>query len=157
MLDAVRRIYGAPSIELLASNDESWSRYSLTDKKRVLTLLSTGHNFADVEKITGVSRSTARLWYKKYKSAGTLKNTDELYVKNISRIATKGPNKIRAKERQNSLVGFVTGRSLNVESLVDLLFVTAATVRTDIKCLIEEGRIANISNSPSALEVIANG
>ena len=41
MLDAIRRIYGAPSINLYIESDEEqpWSRYSLSVKKEALSML----------------------------------------------------------------------------------------------------------------------
>ena len=158
MLDAIRRIYGAPSINLYIESDEEqpWSRYSLSVKKEALSMYARLGSFPEVEKAMGVSRSTVRLWHKKYNSRGTLNNVDDLYSKSVPRVAnTRGRNEISAIDRQKHLVEVVFNNPMNTEALVDVLNVTAATVRRDVIALLKQKRIVDLSENPKARVVVS--
>jgi len=153
MLDAIRRIYGTPSIEIERDDSAPWSRYTLSDKKEALTLYEKLGSFPAVEKEMGISRSTVRQWYDRYNVKNVLQNVDDLYA-NL-KINTRGPNEINATDRQKQLLEFTKDKALVTNELVKLLGVTAATVRTDIKYLLGKGVIKDISQNPRARVVIA--
>ena len=153
MLDAIRRIYGTPSIDIEVDDNAPWSRYTVTDKKAALSLYAKLGSFPEVEKAMGISRSTVRLWHDRYNVKNVLKNVDDLYVSRVPN--TRGANEINATDRQMQLLLFVDGRALVTNELVHLLNVTAATVRTDIKALLAKGKIKDISQNPRAKLVIA--
>jgi len=153
MLDAIRRIYGTPSIEIERDDNAPWSRYTLSDKKEALTLYEKLGSFPAVEKEMGISRSTVRQWHDRYNVKNVLQNVDDLYA-NL-KINTRGPNEINATDRQNQLLGFIKDEALVTNQLVKLLGVTAATVRNDVKYLLGKGAIKDISQNPRARLVIA--
>ena len=85
-----------------------------------------------------------------------MQNVNDLYTSNITRVVnTRGANEINARDRQKQLLGFIKGKALITNQLVDLLGVTAATVRTDIKYLLSKGAIKDISENTRARLVIA--
>ena len=85
-----------------------------------------------------------------------MQTVNDLYTSSVTRIAnTRGANEINARDRQKQLLGFIKDRALVTNQLVDLLGVTAATVRTDIKILLLENKIKDISQNPRAKLVIA--
>ena len=153
MLDAIRRIYNTPSINIQMEQNAPWSRYTLSDKKEALTLYAKLGSFPEVEKAMGISRSTVRQWYDRYNVKNVLQNVDDLYA-NL-KINTRGPNEINATDRQKQLLEFTKDKALVTNELVKLLNVTADTVRTDIKYLIGKGALKDVSQNPRARLVIA--
>ena len=154
MLQAIRRIYGTPSIDIQVDDNAPWSRYTVTDKKAALSLYAKLGSFPEVEK---------RLWALVAVLSGYgmtdimlktfCKNVDDLYVSRVPN--TRGANEINATDRQKQLLDFVKDKALVTNELVHLLNVTAATVRTDIKALLAKGKIKDISQNPRAKLVIA--
>jgi len=153
MLEAIRRIYGTPSIDIQVDDNAPWSRYTVTDKKAALSLYAKLGSFPEVEKAMGISRSTVRLWHDRYNVKNVLKNVDDLYISRVPN--TRGANEISATDRQKQLLSFVKDKALVTNELVHLLNVTAATVRTDIKYLLGKGVLKDISQNPRAKLVIA--
>ena len=153
MYDAIRRIYGTPSIDIEIDDNAPWSRYTATEKKEALSLYAKLGSFPEVEKELGISRSSVRLWHDRYNVKNVLKNVDDLYVSRVPN--TRGANEINATDRQIQLLDFVKDKALVTNELVHLLNVTAATVRTDIKALLAKGKIKDISQNPRAKLVIA--
>jgi predicted HTH transcriptional regulator len=153
MYDAIRRIYGTPSIDIEIDDNAPWSRYTVTEKKEALSLYAKLGSFPEVEKELGISRSSVRLWHDRYNVKNVLKNVDDLYVSRVPN--TRGANEINATDRQTQLLDFVKDKALVTNELVHLLNVTAATVRTDIKALLAKGKIKDISQNPRAKLVIA--
>ena len=153
MLQAIRRIYGTPSIDIEIDDNAPWSRYTATEKKEALSLYAKLGSFPEVEKELGISRSSVRLWHDRYNVKNVLKNVDDLYVSRVPN--TRGANEVNATDRQKQLLSFTKDRALVTNELVHLLNVTAATVRTDIKYLLAKGVLKDISQNPRAKLVIA--
>ena len=165
MLNAIKKIYGiednekkenSKTIFELIDKDVNWSKYTNSEKKRAMRLYEKSGSFGDVEKQTGISRTTVQAWYKLYNPKNVMQTVNDLYTSSVTRIAnTRGANEINARDRQKQLLGFIKDKALVTNQLVDLLGVTAATVRTDIKILLLENKIKDISQNPRAKLVIA--
>tara|TARA_R110000772_G_scaffold39207_4_gene92285 strand:- start:2105 stop:2578 length:474 start_codon:yes stop_codon:yes gene_type:complete len=156
MLQAIRRIYGVPSINIEIDDNHAWSRYTLTEKKEALSLYLKCGSYPEVEKTLGISRSTVRAWHDRYNIKNVLKNVDDLYVSRVPRVPnSRGANEINATDRQKQLLEFAKDKALVTNELVHLLNVTAATVRSDIKVLLKKGKLKDISQNTRAKLVIA--
>ena len=155
MIDAIKRIYSVPVINVDTASDGKRTRYSNSDVKQAIALFNKLKTYGGVEKELGVSRNTVRLWVKKHATKSVMKNVDDVYSAMVNKRLSKGANKLNKLARQDKLVELVVGKSLNTDTIVDLLGVTAATVRNDMIELISNGRIKDVSDNPYARLVVA--
>ena len=165
MLEAIKKIYGIEdqnnknkksTTSDAIDKDQNWSSYTKSEKKHAMRRYEALGSFAAVEREIGTSRTTIQRWHEIYHPKNTMQNVNDLYTSNITRVVnTRGANEINARDRQKQLLGFIKGKALITNQLVDLLGVTAATVRTDIKYLLSKGAIKDISENTRARLVIA--
>lgn len=152
MLDGARRIYDLNKdinrSKFYVGENALNSKYTATDRKRVLAAFKRHKDFNLVEKLTGVTRNTIRAW--------VLKLMPELLDGHSKRPIRMGNNgKLRKDERQEKLVELVTGNPLKTEDIAYEFNVSECTVRHDMLTLIARGLIKDVATKYGSRLVVA--
>ena len=142
MIDAIKKIYNITEVKtepevFEVKHIDGRSRYTALQIVESIKEYERTGSCGAVERLTGVTRNTLKDWVARYSN----KTTSEI----VMPTARLGKNRIHAAERRRELLSFVSAKPLTTDSLVGFLNVTSNTVRNDIRVLLKNGSLVNVS------------
>lgn len=152
MLASIKRIYGITAEkkamqESIAKHIDGRSKYTALDVTNSIAEYNRTLDYGAAERLTGVTRNTLIDWIKKYGSEGT----DQITIKK----PVLGRNRIHASLRRDNLLALVKVDCKDSESLAVVLGVSSNTVRNDIRKLLNDELLVNLSENPRSYLVRA--